>query len=76
MERYDAIRTLIAVEVGKHKHGVFVTSLARAWVVADSKNKGFTQRAWSLAINRYALKEVYSKEIEEHLPEYLEAEAE
>ncbi|MBA7716985.1 hypothetical protein ES703_126070 [subsurface metagenome] len=45
-------------------------------MVADSKNKGFIRRAWSLAINRYALKEVYSKEIEEHLPEYLEAEAE
>jgi len=67
----DAILTLIAVEVGKHKHGVFTTSMARAWTVADPENKGFIREAWGNVVDRYALREVFSKEIEEHLPEYL-----
>lgn len=71
MNRNDTILTLIAVEVGKHKHGVFTTSMARAWSIADPKNKDFIREAWSNIIDRYNLQNVFSKEIEKHLPEYL-----
>lgn len=72
MNRNDAILTLIAVEIGKSKYGDFTTSMARAWSVADPENKSLIRTAWSDIIDRYELQKVYSKEIEEHLPEYLE----
>lgn len=67
----DFVLTLVAVEVGKHKHGAFVTSMARAWSMADLKNRSLIRTAWSNVIDSYKLREVYSKEIEERLPEYL-----
>jgi len=70
MKRDDIILDLIAVEVGKHKHGTFVTSMARAWTVADPENKSFIREPWSNVIDRYELQDVFSKEIKEHLPEY------
>jgi len=76
MNRHEAILTIIAVEVGKSKHGAFVTSMARAWSVADPENRYIIRVAWSDTIDRYALQDEYSKEIEEHLPEYLEADVE
>lgn len=71
MKRDDSILDLIAVEVGKHKHGTFVTSMARAWTVADPENKSFIREPWSNVIDRYELRARYDKEVEEHLPEYL-----
>ena len=71
-KRNDAIMTIVAVEVGNHNHGSFLTFMARAWLVADPKNKSFIRTAWSNIINRYELLRVYGKEIKEHLPEYLE----
>ena len=71
MNRNDAILTLIAVEVRNHKHGSFVKSMARAWSVADPRNRSFIREAWGNVVDRYALRKVYSKELEEHLPEYL-----
>jgi len=71
MNRIDAILTIIAVEVRDSKHGSFITSMARAWSVADPGNKSLIRSAWSRVIARYALQNVFSKEIEEHLPEYL-----
>lgn len=71
MNRNDAILTIIAVEVKDDKHGAFITAVARAWSVADPGNKTLIREAWRNVIDRYALQNVYSKEIEEHLPEYL-----
>lgn len=45
--------------------------MARAWTVADSKNKDIIRAAWGNVIDRYGLRTHYDKEIEEHLPEYL-----
>jgi len=71
MSHNDTILTLIAVEVGKSKYGVFTTSMARAWTVADPENKDLIREAWSNIIDRYELRARYDKEIEKHLPEYL-----
>ena len=72
MDRNDAILTIIAVEVRDDKHGAFITSMARAWSVADPKNRSFIRTAWGDIIDRYALRKVYSTEIKERLPEYLD----
>jgi len=72
MNRNDAILTIIAVEVRKSKHGTFVTSMATAWSVADPENKSLIRPVWRNVIARYALQDVFSKEIEKYLPEYLE----
>ena len=72
--RNDAVLTIIAVEVMDSKHGSFVTSMARAWSVADPPNKNFIRVAWGNIIGRYNLRKEYEVAIEEHLPEYLEAE--
>ena len=71
MSRNDCILDLIAVEVGKHKHGLFLTSMATAWSVAAPKNKSLIREAWSNIIDSHQLRDIYSKEIEKHLPEYL-----
>jgi len=72
MNRNDTILTLIAVEVGKKsKHGAFITAMARAWSVADFKNKNLIRAVWGEIIDRYKLRDVFSKKIKEYLPEYL-----
>ncbi len=74
--RNDAILTLIAVEVGKNIHSTFVTSIARAWSVAEPRNNCLIRTAWGNVIDRYGLREVYWEEIEDHIPEYLTEEPE
>jgi len=71
VDRNDAILTIIAVEVRDGKHGAFITAMARAWSVADPMNKGLIRPVWSNVIAKYALRDVFSKQIEEHLPAYL-----
>ena len=71
MNHSDAVLTLIAMEVGKKsKHGAFITAVARAWSVADPGNKTLIRPVWNTVIDKYALRDVFSKQIEEHLPEY------
>ena len=67
----DDVLTLIAMEVGKkNKHGAFITAMALAWSIADPGNKNLIRTVWSDVIDKYALRDVFSKQIKEHLPEY------
>lgn len=71
-KRDIAEATIIAVEIGRSKHGDFLKHIFAAWYSADKRNKVLMMPLVLALMSRYDLREEYAKAIKEHTKEYLE----